>query len=59
MTSKLKALESAAMTAQQSAARAWTDLRDADDSSRAEMQVNYDRALAAQNETYSAWVAAQ
>ena len=59
MTTNLKSLESIALTAQQNAGRAWADLCAATDADRAEMQANYDAALATQNTTYSAWVAAQ
>lgn len=58
MNQKLKALEGIALTAQQNAGRAWADLCAASAADRAEMQANYDAALATQNATYADWAVA-
>lgn len=63
MTANLNALESAALRAQQDAARAWADLcaEGADESQELwdQLNDNYERAVAIQDAAYAAWRAAQ
>ena len=51
-------LESAALRTQEAAGRAWADLMNCDASQKAEMQLNYDMAHAAEMIAYNAFKAA-